>query len=85
MCWETARDKLLAFPLSGGRPDQLTTSRDAGTFLGAWHLPSGTYAEAAVSARSPVNSTSASGTVITWSLVLARLAYAPHADEPAKG
>jgi hypothetical protein len=39
--------QLLAFPLSGGTPDQLTTSRDPGTFLGAWHLPSGTYAEAA--------------------------------------
>ena len=38
---------LLAYPLSGGRPDQLTGVRDAGTFLGAWHLPSGTYAEAA--------------------------------------
>jgi hypothetical protein len=39
--------QLLAFPLSGGRPGQLTSSRDIGTFLGAWHLPSGTYAEAA--------------------------------------
>jgi hypothetical protein len=39
--------QLLAFPLSGGRPDQLTSSRDTGTFVGAWHLPSGTYAEAA--------------------------------------
>jgi hypothetical protein len=36
---------LLAFPLSGGPPDRLTTSRDRGSFLGAWHLTSGTYAE----------------------------------------
>jgi hypothetical protein len=33
--------QLLAFPLSGGPPERLTT----GDFLGAWHLPSGTYAE----------------------------------------
>lgn len=39
--------QLLIYPLSGARPDQLTSSRDAGTFLGAWHLPSGVYAEAA--------------------------------------
>ncbi len=39
--------QLLALPLSGGPPEQLTTSRDPGSFLGAWHLPSGTYAEAA--------------------------------------
>jgi hypothetical protein len=39
--------QLLAYPLSGARPAQLTTSRDAGIFLGAWHLASGTYAEAA--------------------------------------
>jgi hypothetical protein len=38
--------QLLAFPLSGGPPEQLTTSRDPGAFGGAWHLPSGTYAEA---------------------------------------
>jgi len=36
---------LLAFPLSGGPPERLTTSGDRGPFLGAWHLPSGTYAE----------------------------------------
>lgn len=39
--------QLLAYPLSGGRPERLTTPREAATFLGAWHLPSGTYAEAA--------------------------------------
>jgi hypothetical protein len=39
--------QLLAYPLSGGRPDQLTSSRDTGAFLGAWHLASGNYAEAA--------------------------------------
>lgn len=43
----TCSGQLAAYPLSGGRPDQLTSSRDAGTFLGAWHLPSGVYAEAA--------------------------------------
>jgi hypothetical protein len=39
--------QLLIYPLSGGRADQLTSSRDVAAFLGAWHLPSGTYAEAA--------------------------------------
>ena len=39
--------QLLAYPLSGGRPDQLTSSRDTAAFLGAWHLASGNYAEAA--------------------------------------
>jgi hypothetical protein len=39
--------QLLAYPLSGGRAERLTTARETATFLGAWHLPSGTYAEAA--------------------------------------
>jgi hypothetical protein len=38
---------LWTYPLSGARPSQLTTSKDQGTFLGAWRLPSGTYAEGA--------------------------------------
>ena len=42
-----AGGQLLVYPLSGGRPRQLTSSRDAAAFLGAWHLRSGTYAEAA--------------------------------------
>jgi len=36
---------LWTYPLSGAQPSQLTTSKDQGTFLGAWQLPSGTYAE----------------------------------------
>jgi hypothetical protein len=39
--------QLLAYPLSGGRPDRLTSSRDGAAFLSGWQLPSGTYAEAA--------------------------------------
>jgi hypothetical protein len=39
--------QLYAYPLSGGRPQRLTTARETASFLGAWHLPSGTYAEAA--------------------------------------
>jgi hypothetical protein len=39
--------QLLVYPLSGGRPERLTSSGDAAAFLGAWHLPSGIYAEAA--------------------------------------
>jgi hypothetical protein len=39
--------QLQVIPLSGARPDQLTSSRDIAAFLGAWHLRSGIYAEAA--------------------------------------
>jgi len=39
--------QLLVYPLSGGRPQRLTSSGDTAAFLGAWHLPSGIYAEAA--------------------------------------
>jgi hypothetical protein len=39
--------QLMVFPLSGAKPTALTSSRDGGSFVGAWHLPSGTYAEAA--------------------------------------
>ena len=39
--------QLLVYPLSGARPQRLTSSGDAAAFLGAWHLPSGIYAEAA--------------------------------------
>jgi hypothetical protein len=39
--------QLLIYPLSGGRADQLTSSHDTAAFLGAWHVASGTYAEAA--------------------------------------
>jgi hypothetical protein len=39
--------QLKVFPLSGAQPTALTSSRDGNTFVGAWHLPSGTYAEAA--------------------------------------
>ena len=43
----TCGAQLFAYPLSGARPDQLTSSRDPGTWVGAWHLPSGNYAEGA--------------------------------------
>lgn len=39
--------QLLVYPLSGARPEHLTSSGDSAAFLGAWHLPSGIYAEAA--------------------------------------
>ena len=60
--------QLLAFPLSGGRPDQLTTSRDAGTFLGAWHLPSGTYAEAAACGSTWLEKLNTNGTATTLTI-----------------
>ncbi len=60
--------QLLAYPLSGGRPEQLTTSRDAGTFLGAWHLPNGTYAEAAACGETWLEKLNRNGTATTLSI-----------------
>jgi hypothetical protein len=57
--------QLLAFPLSGGPPEQLTTSRDPGSFLGAWHLPSGTYAETGACGSTWLERLSADGTATT--------------------
>jgi len=55
-------------PLSGGRADQLTTSRDAGTFLGAWHLRSGTYAEAAACGETWLEKLNTNGTATTLTI-----------------
>jgi hypothetical protein len=60
--------QLLAYPLSGGRPDQLTTSRDPGTFLGAWSLPSGTYAEAAACGTTWLERLNPNGTATTLTI-----------------
>ena len=60
--------QLLAYPLSGGRPDQLTSSRDAGTFLGAWRLPSGTYAEAAACGSTWLEKLNPNGTATTLTI-----------------
>jgi hypothetical protein len=57
--------QLLAFPLSGGPPERLTTSRDPGSFLGAWHLPSGTYAEAAACGSTWLERLNPDGTATT--------------------
>jgi len=57
--------QLLAFPLSGGPPERLTTSRDTGDFVGAWHLPSGTYAEAAACGSSWLERLNPDGTATT--------------------
>jgi hypothetical protein len=60
--------ELLAYPLSGGRPDQLTSSRDEGTFLGAWHIPSGTYAEAAACGSTWLEKLNSNGTSTTLTI-----------------
>lgn len=60
--------QLLAYPLSGARPDQLTSAKDTGTFLGAWHLPSGTYAEAAACGSTWVEKLRANGTATTLTI-----------------
>ena len=60
--------QLRAYPLSGARPDQLTSSRDAGTFLGAWRLPSGTYAEAAACGSSWLEKLNPNGTATTLTI-----------------
>jgi hypothetical protein len=54
--------QLLIYPLSGGRADQLTSSRDVAAFLGAWHIPSGTYAEAAACGSTWVEKLNSNGT-----------------------
>jgi hypothetical protein len=59
---DCAGGQLLVYPLSGGRPDQLTSSRDEGAFLGAWHIPSGTYAEAAACGSTWVEKLNSNGT-----------------------
>ena len=65
---EDCAGQLLAYPLSGARPDQLTTSRDIGTFLGAWHLPSGTYAEAAACGTTWLEKLNRNGTATTLTI-----------------
>jgi hypothetical protein len=60
--------QLLAYSLSGARPDQLTTSRDAGTFLGAWHLPGGRYAEAAACGTTWLERLNPNGTATTLTI-----------------
>jgi len=60
--------QLLAYPLSGGRPEPLTSSRDEGTFLGAWHLPSGTYAEAAACGSTWLEKLNSNGTSTTLTI-----------------
>jgi hypothetical protein len=58
----TCSGQLLTYPLSGARADQLTTSRDVGTFLGAWQLPSGTYAQAAACGTTWLEKLNSNGT-----------------------
>jgi hypothetical protein len=60
--------QLLVYPLSGGRPQQLTSSRDIGTFLGAWHIPSGTYAEAAACGTTWLEKLNSNGTSTTLTI-----------------
>jgi hypothetical protein len=60
--------QLLTYPLSGGRAGQLTGSRDGGTFLGAWHLPSGTYAQAAACGTTWLEKLNSNGTASTLTI-----------------
>ena len=64
--------QLLAYPLSGGRPDQLTSSRDTAAFLGAWHLASGNYAEAAACGSTWLERLNRNGTATILSIPGAR-------------
>jgi hypothetical protein len=65
---DCAAGQLLVYPLSGGRPEQLTSSRDEGTFLGAWHIPSGTYAEAAACGSTWLEKLNSNGTSTTLTI-----------------
>jgi hypothetical protein len=66
--------QLLAFPLSGAKPTALTGSKDGGTFLGVWHLPSGTYAEAAACGTTWLEKLNPNGTEDTLTIPGARTA-----------
>jgi hypothetical protein len=57
--------QLLAFPLSGGQPEKVTTSRARGEFIGAWHLPGGTYAEAGACGSTWLDRLNPDGTAAT--------------------
>ncbi len=65
---DCAGGQLLVYPLSGGRPQELTSSRDEGTFLGAWHIPSGTYAEAAACGSTWLEKLNSNGTAATLTI-----------------
>lgn len=60
--------QLLTIPLSGARPGQLTTSRDPGTFLDAWHVASGNYAEAAACGTTWLEKLNPNGTAKTLTI-----------------
>jgi hypothetical protein len=60
--------QLLIYPLSGGRAEQLTSSRDIATFVGAWHVSSGTYAEAAACGSSWLEKLNSNGTATTLTI-----------------
>jgi len=60
--------QLLIYPLNGGPAEQLTSSRDVAAFLGAWHIPSGTYAEAAACGSTWVEKLNSNGTATLLSI-----------------
>jgi hypothetical protein len=65
---DCGQGQLLVYPLSGGRPEQLTSSRDEGSFLGAWHIPSGNYAEAAACGSTWLEKLNSNGTATTLTI-----------------
>jgi hypothetical protein len=61
-CSDQSVTELWAFPLSGARPTQVSTKGQSSTFLGAWRLPSGTYAQEAACGSSWLERLNSNGT-----------------------
>jgi hypothetical protein len=61
-CSSQSTTDLWAFPLSGARPTQVSTKGQSSTFLGAWRLPSGTYAQEAACGSSWLERLNSNGT-----------------------
>jgi hypothetical protein len=61
-CSSQSVTELWAFPLAGARPTQVSTKAQSSTFLGAWRLPSGTYAQEAACGSSWLERLNSNGT-----------------------
>jgi hypothetical protein len=61
-CASGSTAELWAFPLSGARPTQISRKGQSAIFIGAWRLPSGTYAQEAACGSSWLERLNANGT-----------------------
>jgi hypothetical protein len=61
-CSSNSATELWAFPVSGAQPTQVSTKGQSATFVGAWRLPSGTYAQEAACGSSWLERLNPNGT-----------------------